>query len=502
MFEAGSSSPYPPAFPIMRHFLFWSLSSAVVVAVALSLVSSVEIKDELMEKDRRCAELVASAIQRQVLEHFDAELGRGVRFDPTLPRHQEILDTIVRRVVAGQDVEEVCFFNEGGVVLYSTRSEHRGLRSEGNEELRAALEGATEISFTHGPSDLTGKPYPRPLLEAYVPAAEFPVGRGFGRVIELYMGAEAYATSLRHGQGRLVLTAVAAMILLLLCNLVIVRRGALEIERGWSAARESLAESERANARLEEMKSNLEEKVRRAARELSQAEKLAGIGTLAAGMAHEVNTPLASIATCAQALLRKHKDLPDEARHDLEVVKSEAFRCKGITQKLLDFARCEREPSRAPFDVVESLRGAIEFLAFEIAERGVLVETDFPEEKAIALGDADAWRQVVLNVLHNALDALKEGEKLRVGVALVSTEWIRIDLRDEGVGIDAADLSKVFEPFFTTKEPGQGTGQGLSVSYGIVKRHGGSMEIRSAGAGQGTTVVISLPRSPFDMGSL
>lgn len=232
-----------------------------------------------------------------------------------------------------------------------------------------------------------------------------------------------------------------------------------------------------------------EEEVRRFNEGMLQTEKMAAIGQLAAGVAHELNTPLASIAGYAEELQAIVKGGGERVEHYAGVIRSQTERCKGITQSLLNFAR-KGELQIRPLDVNAVLREAGEYVRFKKKEPGYAVETDLgplPPVKA----DPGQLLQVFLSLLVNAADAMESGGSIRVRTrAEGGRVWITVS--DTGCGIPAEDLKKVFEPFFTTKAPGQGTGLGLSLSYGIVTQLGGAIEVSST-PGRGTTVTISLP---------
>lgn len=238
-----------------------------------------------------------------------------------------------------------------------------------------------------------------------------------------------------------------------------------------------------------------EEEVRRFNEGMLQTEKMAAVGQLAAGVAHELNTPLASIAGYAEELQAIVKGGGERVEHYAGVIRSQIERCKGITQSLLNFAR-KGELRVRPLDVNPLLLEAAEYLRFKKKEPGYAVETDFGP---LPLVNADPGQllQVFLSILVNAADAMEAGGSIRVRTRAEDGR-VLINVSDTGCGIPVENLKKIFEPFFTTKAPGQGTGLGLSLSYGIVKQLGGTIQVVSR-HGHGTTVTISLP--PADGGS-
>jgi two-component system NtrC family sensor kinase len=209
------------------------------------------------------------------------------------------------------------------------------------------------------------------------------------------------------------------------------------------------------------------------------------------GVAHELNNPLATLMGHAQLLLESSAS--GETRRILGVMDSEAERCQKIVQSLLAFAR-HHAPERAPAHLGSLLRSTVDLLEYGMRSEGVRVELDVPEGLPLVLGDSHQLQQVFLNILQNACQALESisGER-RVRVsARHEGERIRIEISDNGPGIDAAHLPRIFDPFFTTKEVGRGTGLGLSLAYGLVSEHGGSIEARNNPEG-GACFSLTLP---------
>ncbi|MDY7040143.1 MAG: response regulator [Chloroflexota bacterium] len=223
--------------------------------------------------------------------------------------------------------------------------------------------------------------------------------------------------------------------------------------------------------------------------QLIQSEKLASIGQLAAGVAHELNNPISVMLGFAQAILRKlPKD--DPLGKPLSTIEREGLRCKGIIQNLLDFAR-RRKPALQPTDVNEVLEAACSLIEHQIALDNVAVMKGYDPNLPRVLADANQLQQVFVNIIVNARDAMPQGGTLRLTTRSLGNE-VQIIFSDTGIGIPPEQVKRIFDPFFTTKEVGQGTGLGLSVSYGIIEQHGGSIEVESE-VGVGTTFILKLP---------
>ena len=232
-----------------------------------------------------------------------------------------------------------------------------------------------------------------------------------------------------------------------------------------------------------------DEEMRRFNERLLQTEKLAAIGQLAAGIAHELNTPLASIAGYAEELGEIVRGSDGKVVQYTGVIRSQTERCKAITQSLLNFAR-KSEIRVQAVDVNAVVREAIDYLRFKKRAPELQIETELGDVPRVQ-ADPGQLLQVFLSILVNAADAVQGGG--RIMVRSRADKDVQVVVADTGSGIPPENLKKVFEPFFTTKEPGEGTGLGLSLSYGIVKQMGGSIDLKSK-VGEGTEVTIALPK--------
>ena len=227
-------------------------------------------------------------------------------------------------------------------------------------------------------------------------------------------------------------------------------------------------------------------------------DKLAAIGLLAGGVAHELNNPIGGILAYAQLLRREVSPESASIVADLKSIEEAALRAKRIVSDLLDFARSSKTMERSPVTLASVAEKAVALSKFQL--RDIRIELDAVEPTQI-VADANRLQQVVLNLLSNALDAVAQARKAgKSSSRVVVRTWKNggdacLSVTDDGAGISAEARARVFDAFFTTKEPGKGTGLGLAVSTGIVRDHGGRLELTSK-ENEGTTFTVSIPALP------
>lgn len=224
--------------------------------------------------------------------------------------------------------------------------------------------------------------------------------------------------------------------------------------------------------------------------QLVHSEKLASLGQLAAGVAHELNNPLATVLLYADILLHECP-ADDPRRADLAMIVSETRRCKGIVSSLLDFAR-QNQVEAQPTDVNALIAALIEVEGRRERAAAVKILADLDAELPIIQADPAQLREVLVNLITNGVEAMPDGGQLTICTRRGPDGMVTIEVSDTGGGIPTEHLSKLFTPFFTTKPVGRGTGLGLAITYGIIKMHRGQITVRSH-VGQGTTFIIQLP---------
>jgi two-component system NtrC family sensor kinase len=254
------------------------------------------------------------------------------------------------------------------------------------------------------------------------------------------------------------------------------------------------ADSRKIGAAFNTMAAAIEERDRKlqemTERTILKSEKLASIGRLASGIAHEINNPLTGVLTYSCLLL---EDLQGTAyAEDLEVIRDETLRCRKIVRGILDFAR-ENEPEKTSADINAVLDGTLEILEKNVHFQNIEIVRRYDPALPAVPVDVHQFKQVISNLAVNAADAMPNGGRLTLATTFDrEAGQIVIRVADTGAGIAPEHMARLFEPFFTTKEKGKGTGLGLPVVYGIIRRHNGTIDVRST-VGAGTEITIKLP---------
>jgi signal transduction histidine kinase len=266
----------------------------------------------------------------------------------------------------------------------------------------------------------------------------------------------------------------------------IVRQALLLRER--TVALSEIRELQSENHRLvDELRAELAERIR-VQDQLVETSRMAAIGELAAGVAHEINNPLTGVLGYSELLL-DDLDAADPRRADVQTIRTEAMRARSIVRALRDFAR-PRPPQPVPTDLDELVARTVDLVRYPLELSGVMIEESYAEMPAVEL-DPQAIQQVVLNVVTNAMQAMPDGGTLRVRTAAHGAEAV-VTIEDDGVGMEEAVAAQAFVPFFSGRRSSGAPGLGLSVSLGLVESHHGSIRLHSQ-IGVGTTVEIRLP---------
>lgn len=236
---------------------------------------------------------------------------------------------------------------------------------------------------------------------------------------------------------------------------------------------------------------NMEKKLQKTHLQLVSSEKMASLGKLAAGIAHEINNPLGGILIYSSLVM---EDIPDDdpRRQDLARIVQEASRCKEIVKSLLEFAR-QTEPKMEPTDINRAITDGLFFLENQALFHNIQIVKKLDPFLPFIRGNASQLKQVLINIIVNAAEAMHGNGTLTItSYPSSDRRTVFLEFTDTGEGISEKNLTRIFDPFFTTKDVGKGTGLGLSTSYGIIESHGGKISVKSK-VGEGTTFTIELP---------
>jgi two-component system NtrC family sensor kinase len=263
-----------------------------------------------------------------------------------------------------------------------------------------------------------------------------------------------------------------------------------------SISKSELGELERTfNFMASSLKERDDEIKEQTQRQLIQSEKLASVGRLAAGVAHQINNPLTGVLTYSSLLLRD-KPEEDADREDLQVIVNETLRCREIVKGLLEFSK-QTEPQKEAVDINDVITNSLTLTKNQALIHNVKVITALSDRLPPIVVDGGQIQEVLLNIILNAIDAMPEGGELQVSTNMTDNtrcegnQCVQIQVADTGCGISQEDLDKVFDPFFSTKGA-KGTGLGLAVAYGVIEKHQGKIRMESE-VGKGTTCIIDLP---------
>jgi len=483
---------------------------AICLAVPLVLVmalfgyidqrnSGALLEDELAREGRAMARMVQIAME-----------------DALRDRQIEDVRALVDQVTGYERVLGVRIFDPTGRVIYQPVDLAAYPPADGNA-LRAALRQGT-------PSEIRGRLDQQPVLSFIVPLQDSKgaiVGALQLMQLESYVEEDARAS--RHEIYTLTLLMILVTTVIVFWAIrVSVARPVAELVKSFREVGSGELRSrvpvrrrdefgrlaQEFNGMIEKLETSQrsllaeQEERRRMESRLRHAERLASVGRLAAGLAHEIGTPLNVIGGRAERLMRSLPDYEPAAR-SLRVISAQIDRIARIVRDMLDFARM-REPRLTKTEVAPIVGKVLEFMGHRFEEGRVRVDASMPDGPATVAADPDQLHQVFLNLCTNALDAMPDGGTLHVASARVekrppegkgeSLPCVAVTFEDTGTGIAPENLDHVFDPFFTTKGIGRGTGLGLSVSYGIVREHGGWIDVESE-PGRGTRLTVYLPES-------
>jgi signal transduction histidine kinase len=467
-------------FNLLRYFAIASLLVLVALAGAIGTLFARDLERSLVREAGLYEEDLARNLNRAIHEELVEPLrASGKRLELDDPGQRARLDAILARQIEGFRVLTVNLFDRSGTITYSTRPDHIGYRSLGNEGLQRALDGHAFSELARAEFEENPLRPGHDLLETYAPLRDLspdavPAGAVIG-AIELYQDARPITRQISRGRRRIAATTAGLIGLLFVVLFEIVRRGHVRIQR----LRRALEDSNR----------ELERRVEERSAEVVQAESLASLGQMAAGVAHEIRNPVGMISSAAQ-LLGGREGLPEQDRELVQVIKSESERLNRTISEFVNFAAPTR-PSRAPTEPAELLERVRALLRPE-AERH-RIELTMQSEPGLPriLVDPELLHRALANLVLNAIQVQADGGAVAL-VAERDGQGVALRVRDRGPGVPPENLEKIFQPFFSTR-PG-GSGLGLAIVQRIVAQNQGSVAVSSGAAG--TTFTLWFPGAP------
>lgn len=457
------------------------------------------------------------------------------------------LDKIVRENLYALKINKLYLYDLEGHIIYSTVPEHVGftINRGVNKKLDSAIRGEFSSALRlAGTTDSKGSYVVETLLESYYPFYEMGKDgsiKGQVGVLEIYQDMSGLKRQITKARGKAIIITSSAMGVLFLALFLVVLKAARIIDVRTNQlidARNTL------ELKVEERTQEIREaykKLQHTQRKLIQSEKLASIGTLVAGLAHEINNPLASVAGCAEGLIERLKIIQDRQEqcnnslaplgHNqaqnkdrgtggrdqeteahpptpdtrplisstdfnifaeyLKIICNETYRCKSIISKLLNFSR-QTESNFERIDVNGIIHDTLSVVQYQSQPRSQNIKLNLSKEPCFVIGDPQQLKQVFLNLIINSLHATEGGGDISIS-SWKKESVVQILFADSGVGIKPEHLVRIFDPFFTTKPTGKGTGLGLAICYGIIDVHSGRIEAFSEGPGKGASFTITLP---------
>jgi len=498
----------PEKFHLM---LYYSITSFIVIGIVSFIVgvifSRIE-KNDLIERSEKYAGYIVININHAMYEEFvTPAISKYGYIDLENNRDQfNKLDKVMKSNIHGLNIRKIYFYDMNGQIIYSNITEHVGyvLGRGVNVQLDSALKGASASALQNpGMNDSKGIQVEEFLLESYYPVYKYNKEGVVNKekqvgVMEIYQNMNDLDIQITRADRNAVVISGSSMGLLFLILLMIIKKasGVIRLKTNQLIeARDNL--EEKVEERTQEIKHTYE-RLQETQKRLSRSEKLAGIGTLAAGVAHEINNPLASVASCAEGLMNRMDNLDFKSKDDKEVfpdylktICDETYRCKSIISKLLYSSR-RPEPVLGNVDINGLVSDVVKLIGRERELKRLDIDLNFSPGSPIVFGDSNQFKQVFLNMILNAIDATRDGGEIKVST-IGNDDCVQIMFEDTGCGIASENLDKIFDPFFTTKPPGKGTGLGLFICYGIVEDHKGKIFVNSNGVGKGTTFTLALP---------
>jgi signal transduction histidine kinase len=465
-----SQSEAAKPFQLVKYFSVTSLIIILLFSLLISSAVSRRVSDFFLKKREQYALLLAENLNHQVMTRFVVPtITEHGGINVGQPEQFKLLDAVVKNTIHSLHVLKVNILDLEGNIIYSTQPDYIGRVSAEGRAFQGAVGGRTVSVIEPSPNFFEAGGGQR-VLKTFIPlrderrrTAELGPPRA---VFEITLDLSQDFREVWYNQLLILATLLVMMALLFVILRSIVIRG------------------QRIMARRAAVQARLEE-------QLNQAERLASLGRMVAGVAHEIRNPLGIVRSTAELLGSR----VDESNKPLAgVIVEESTRLNQIVTEFLDFAR-PQQPGLEPIRVEEVLERNLEFLGLEAERLGITVERRYQRPLAMVKGDSGLLYRAFLNIFNNALQAMEQGGRLQVVTESVEQggrDYVRVTVSDTGPGFDPEALGSLRDPFFTTKE--KGTGLGLSIVSNIIASHHGLMELGNASGG-GARVTVLLPRA-------
>ena len=538
---------HPEKFNLILYYTVTSFIAIVIISLAVGWVFPRMESAALIKRSEEYAQYFVLHLNYEIYKDFLLPiLKRNRLIDLENNRAQlKRLDKVVRENMYGLNIKKLYLYDLEGRVVYSTMPEHIGytVNRDSNKKLDMAIHGKSASALRlAGTIDSKGLMWKKACWRAISRSIAW---KEMGRkeqlgVLEIYQDMSALKMQMLAAREKAIIMTSSAMAVLFLALFLVVLKASRIINTRTSQLIDARNTLER---KVEERTLDIRaayKKLQETQRKLLQSEKLASIGTLATGLAHEINNPLASVASCAEGLIERLKTIPlrkeqqhgepytvdggndssntpahgdreiaEEAcdtgnneKHEhlktlevfpeyLRIICEETYRCKAIISNLLNFSR-QSEPRFERVEIIRILHDTLAMVRHQPQSGERTIRLSISDELCYVIGDAQQLKQVFLNLIINAFHAIENGGEVFVSV-LQKQSSVHVVFQDSGMGIKPEHLDKIFDPFFTTKPVGEGTGLGLAICYGIIDVHNGKIDVFSEGAGKGTTITVTLP---------
>jgi two-component system sensor histidine kinase HydH len=460
-------------FGLVKFFSLPGFVVIVIFTVILTVLLTLRAQQMALKKNEDYLILLAANLNHQIYQQFvlPTAFEKGGRITLSDPEQSKRLDVVVRTTIHGFHVEQLNQYDQEGVFSYSTAPLPLGKKCNDVLGVKKALAGENYFElpgYSAFWSIFWPRGYQHQSLKAYIPfrleEKLIPQTGPVVGVIEIDQNISGDLAEIANFRLIILVTLVVIMGLLFLVLRQIVKKAGIILERR-------------------------QEEQRRLEGQLHQSERLAALGEMTAGVAHEVRNPLGIISSTAE-LLQERLARYEPQNRLAQIIVDESNRLNEKVTEFLDFAR-PRVPNLRPCDLETTLDRCLELLAPEIDRLGIMVTREYQLNGQVLIVDQDLLYQAFLNILLNAIQAMPHGGHLTVFTAPgPHGQGGQIRFADDGEGIEPDALNKIFNPFFTTKE--KGSGLGLPIVKSIIEAHQGSLDITST-AGAGTTITINLP---------